>query len=287
MKKRLEELFEEIKQENNQSMQELYDKYRTLVYGVAFSILKNKEDSEDIVQTVFLKIFKLEKEKLPTKNAATWIYEVTKNETINLLKKRKNEINIDELYYITSENKELNEIMDMDSYNKMIAKLPIKEQEIVSLKILSGLSFKEISIILNVPIGTVQWRYYKSLHTLKLLFSNLSMFIVMLIAYILKRQPIKKQSNQEEIREEIKEDTIDDSETNRQEETLKKEEASIVEDTTITTDNVEVIEAETNQTMDIVDIGILSISSIFFIATIIFFIIFIKYQQKARKKLSK
>lgn len=284
MKKKLEELFKEIKQGNNQSMQELYEQYKALVYGVAFSILKNKEDSEDIVQTVFLKIFRLEKEKFPTKNVATWIYSVTKNETLNFLKNKKEEFNIDESYYITSENKELNEIIEIDSYNKIIVKLPIKEQEIISLKLLSGLSFKEISMILDLPIGTVQWRYYKGVHTLKLLLSNLSMFIITMIAFVLKKQHIgKKQVNQEE----IKEETIDNSSEYRQEETLKKDETNIIENTTITTDKAEITETESNPRIDIVDIGILSISSIFLIATITFLIIFIKYQQKPRKKLSK
>ena len=284
MKNELEELFKEIKQGNNQSLKDLYDKYKSLVYGVAFSILKNKEDSEDIVQIVFLKIFRLEKEKLPTKNAATWAYSVTKNETLNFLKNKKEEINLEEIYCITSENKELNEIIEIDSYNRMIAKLPIKEQEIISLKILSGLSFKEISMILGIPIGTVQWRYYKGLHTLRLLLSNLSMFIIMVMAFVLKKLPVrKKQSNQEE----IKEDTIDDSAESRREETLKKDETNITEDTTITTDRIETTETESNPRMDIVDIGICSISTIFLIATIIFFIIFIKHQQKTGKKLSK
>ncbi len=284
MEKELEKLFKEMKQENNQSMQKLYEKYKALVYGVAFSILKNKEDSEDIVQIVFLKIFRLEKEKLPTNNAATWIYSVTKNETFNFLKSKKEELNIDELYYITSENKELNEIIEIDSYNKMIAKLPIKEQEIISLKILSGLSFKEISGVLGIPIGTVQWRYYKGVHTLKLLLSNLSMFIIMMMAFVLKKQPVrKKQSNQEE----MKEDVIDNSAESSREEAFKKDETNITEDTEVTTDRIEITETESNPRMDIVDIGIFSISSIFLMATIIFFIIFIKHQQKTRKKLSK
>ena len=284
MEKELEKLFKEMKQENNQSMQKLYEKYKALVYGVAFSILKNKEDSEDIVQIVFLKIFRLEKEKLPTNNAATWIYSVTKNETFNFLKSKKEELNIDELYYITSENKELNEIIEIDSYNKMIAKLPIKEQEIISLKILSGLSFKEISGVLGIPIGTVQWKYYKGVHTLKLLLSNLSMFIIMMMAFVLKKQPVrKKQSNQEE----MKEDVIDNSAESSREEAFKKDETNITEDTEVTTDRIEITETESNPRMDIVDIGIFSISSIFLMATIIFFIIFIKHQQKTRKKLSK
>ena len=281
MKEKLEALFKEMKKGNNQNMEDLYDKYKSLVFGVAFSILKNKEDSEDIVQTVFLKIFRLEKEKLPTKNAATWLYSVTKNETLNFLKNKKEKLNIDELYYITSENKELNEIIEIDTYNKMIEKLPLKEQEIISLKILSKLSFKEISMILDIPIGTVQWRYYKGLHTLKLLLTNLSMFIITMIIFVLKKQPIRnKQSNQEEIKGEI----IDNSIENIQEETLKKDEINIIENTETSTDRVQIINTEESTRMDIADIGILSISSIFLITTIIFFIIFIKDKQKASRE---
>ena len=283
-KKELHSIFIGIKNGNELDFNKLYDKYKSLVYGVAFAILKNKEDSEDIVQIVFLKIFRLEKEKLPTNNVATWVYSVTKNVALNFLKSKKEEFNIDELYYITSENKELNEIIEIDAYNKIIEKLPIKEQEIISLKILSKLSFKEISIMLGIPIGTVQWRYYKGVHTLRLLLSNLSMFIIMIMACVLKKLPVrKKQSNQEE----IKEDAIDDSAESKKEETLRKDETNIIEDTEITTDRIETTETAENTRIDMVDIGILSISSIFLINTIIFFIIFIKYQQKARKKLSK
>lgn len=278
-KKELHSIFAEMQNSKELAFNKLYKNYKNLVYGVSFSILKNKENSEDVVQDVFSKIFNLEKEKLPNENEATWLYSITKNETLNFLKKSKEEINIDELYYITSENKELNEIIEIDSYNKMIIKLPIKEQEIISLKILSGLSFKEISMILGVPIGTVQWRYYKGLHTLKLLLGNLSMFIIMIMTFIFKKQLIReKQSNQEE----IKEDVIDDSTENKQEGTLSKDEINIIEDTTMTTDKTEITETEPNLAIDIVDIGIFSISSIFLIATIIFFIIFIKHQQKAR-----
>ena len=276
-----------IKNGNELDFNKLYEKYKNLVYGVTFSILKNKEDSEEIVQKVFIKLWKMEKNKMPTNNEASWLYKVTKNETLNFLKEKKEEISIDELYYITHEDKELNEIIEKDTYNKIIVKLPLKEQEIVSLKILSKLSFREISIILNIPIGTVQWRYYKGLHTLKLLLGNLSMFAITMTILVLKKLLIRKNQSFEET---IKEDIIENSEENRQEETLKKDETNTIEDTEITTDRTETTETtgiERNTRIDVVDIGILSISSVFLIATIIFFIIFIKHQQKTRKKLSK
>ena len=63
-KDELKELFIEIKHNNQIAFEKLYSRYNKLVYGIAYSILKNKQDSEDVVQTVFSKI--LEKDKLPT-----------------------------------------------------------------------------------------------------------------------------------------------------------------------------------------------------------------------------
>ena len=66
--KELKEIFIQIKKNNKSIFEKFYSKYNKLVYGIAYSILKNATDSEDIVQTVFTKIYELEKEKLPTKN---------------------------------------------------------------------------------------------------------------------------------------------------------------------------------------------------------------------------
>lgn len=282
-KEELHSIFCGIKNGNELEFNKLYEEYKSLLYGIAFSILKNKEDSEEIVQIVFMKIFKLEKRKLPINKEASWLYEVTKNEVINFLRSKKQEINIDEIYYITNEENEINNIIDKESYNKIIQRLNKKEQEIVSLKIISDFSFKEISKILNLPIGTVQWRYYKAIHTLKLLLGNLSMFIITITIFAIKKLNIKREQSNK--KEEIKEDIIeDDWAEKRQEATTKKEETNVTEDVIITEDRIEAVEIEENVEMTVSDIGILSVSSIFLIITIIYFIIFIKYQQKAKKK---
>ena len=51
-KEELKRIFYELKTGNKHVIEELYKKYYKIVYGIAFSILKNKEDSEDIVQKV-------------------------------------------------------------------------------------------------------------------------------------------------------------------------------------------------------------------------------------------
>ena len=92
-------------------------------------ISKNQEDAEDIMQIVFAKIYKLEKSKIPINNYASWLYSITKNETINYLKKKKNDIPLDKAYEIPNDNNELNKIIDNIEFNKLISKLNDKEEK--------------------------------------------------------------------------------------------------------------------------------------------------------------
>lgn len=292
-KEELHGIFIGIKNGEEEEFNRLYEKYNSLVYGVSFSILKNKEDSEEIVQIIFTKIYELEKEKLPKENEASWLYSFSKNASLNFLRTRKEELNIDEIYYIACESEELNEIIQKDAFNKIISRLNEKEQEIVSLKILSNLSFKEISQILDIPIGTVQWKYYKSLHTLKILLSSLSMYIVTIIAFIAQRNSNKISEETKE--EQVKEETTkqEDDEQKNQEET-KKEEGTIKDTsrnetiyTNTITQEYTSVEHKDNIELTKQDISLLTISTIFLTITITFLIFFIKNQQNANRKVSK
>ncbi len=158
--------------------EEFYNKYYKLVFKISFSVLKNYENSEDVTQEVFAKIYKLSSDKFPTKKEVSWLYTVTKNESITYLRKIKNAENIDDMYKISDDNEDIEEIISKDKYNRIIENLPEIEKEIVSLKILGGLSFKEISKLLSIPIGTIQWHYYKAVDKLKILISNITICII-------------------------------------------------------------------------------------------------------------
>lgn len=289
-KEELHEIFDKLK-DDKKEFEKLYEQYGNLVYRIAFSIVKNREQSEDIKQIVFLKIWKIEKDKLPARNEASWLYSTTKNETLNYIKKQKDTISLDDIYYITVDDKELNKIIDKDSYNKILDRLESKEQEIISLKILGNLSFQEIAQMLDEPVGTIKWKYYKSIHTLKILLSNLSMFIVTLLVG-LKTMFNTNKSEQPNIAEQEKNIT-EDSTTNQDEKTKTETESQdrsenniIAEDSTKEETKEEIIIPE-SQEINYVGVGILGISGVFLIATLIFTIFFIKYQLKAKKKLSK
>lgn len=297
--KELKELFIELKCGNKKAFENLYTKYNRLVYGIAFSILKNKADSDDIVQIVFSKIYEINKEKLPAEKEASWIYTLTKNETITLFRKKRNYISLETIYEIEDNDNEINNIIDRDSYNRLISKLNNKEKQIISLKILGNFSFEEISKLLNEPSGTVKWRYYKAVNNIKMLLSNLGMFIVTFIIGL--KTLFNKDRKMNEAEEQVTE-VKTENETLDQQETIKEDTSKsdteefrdkyneelqnqIIEDNN--KQETIVINKTENNISNYLGIGFLSVSAIFLIITIICATFFIKYQLKSKKKTSK
>lgn len=294
--KELNELFIELKHNNKIAFEKLYTKYNKLVFGVAFSILKNKEDSEDIVQIVFSKLYKIDKNKLPSNKEASWLYTLTKNETISFLRKKNNDINLESIYEIEDKDNEINKIIDQVEFNRLISGLNDKEKQIISLKILANLSFDEIGKLLNEPTGTIKWRYYKGVHTLKILLSNLGMFIVTFVIGI-KTLFNKKISNKIEQEEIIEDSQIEQNQENLEDEATKSEIQESLKDETNNDINesqnesikeeIGIPEQPNTEQINYYGVGILSISSIFLIITITFLSFFVKYQLKRNKKTSK
>lgn len=326
-KKELKSIFVNIKEENEKGLEELYSKYHKMVYGIAFSIVKNKEDAEDIMQIVFTKIQELDKTKLPSDKEMTWLYTLTKNEALNYLKKKKGEISLDTIYEIENKNNEIDEKIDHIEFNRLISKLNKKEQEIISLKIVSNFSFQEISELLNEPVGTVKWRYYKSLRSIKRMLGSLAMFVITFMIGMkailtnLKtgeqqetvqseedvndvRQEVENTSSQDndsmnggELQEEEQhkemQDIIQEENTTREEDTNKAEENRIEQNITIEniTSPENEIKEETIVEEEMVENQIsylgIGLIGISVIFLIMTIIFFIKYQLKTKKKLSK
>ena len=281
--KELKNLFAKIKNNNNTAFEELYSKYSKLIYKIAYSILKNKSDAEDVMQLVFEKIYSMDKENLPTKNETSWIYSVTKNETLNYFKSNRNNINLDDIYEIEDNNQEISKIIDQENYNRLISKLNDNEKEITSLKIISNFSFEEIGKILNMPTGTVKWRYYKAINTLKLLLSNLTMFIISFISSIYALKSTKKIISP--IQEEnVIENIVIAADENQKQQYEKSENTQQNSQEEI---NTTIIEETNENEVNYPAIGLMGISTVFLMLTIIFSIIFAKYQLKLKKNLSK
>lgn len=293
--KKEEEIFELLKTNRKLGIEELYKNYSKLVYGVIYSILKNTDETEDVLQNVFVKIFKLDNEKLPTKSHLSWLYSVAKNETINYIKKHSKEKNYERLYEITDNDTEIEKVLDKEYFNKLIENLPPKQQEILSLKIISNLSFREIANILDMKIPAVQWHYYKSLNTIKLLLGNVITIFVGAFLYIKTKGLTERNEAEPEENDSVKEkdevaidekNTADNKSINQS--TEPQEEYNRADSYTGKNDTIEITAQATgaaeSSTNNIVSLGII-ITTIIFVVT--FSIFLIKRQIKLKKKLSK
>lgn len=286
-KKELKQLFLKIKDDKELGFQELYTKYNKLVYAIAFSILRNKEDSLDFTQSIFAKIYKLEKDKLPNKKEASWLYTVTKNEAITYLRKKKNNVLIEDLYELEDDNNEINKLIDRISYNNLIKKLNNKEKEILSLKILSNLSFKEISKLTDEPVGTVKWRYYKSLSSLKIVLGNFIISITTLV--IALRIRLYRTKNEEKVEnkenENLEEKPVEEDRNellNSEEQKLDTKEEAEQQQIQNTETTQETVIMDDAQFINYVEIGFFATSIIFLLSTIIILI-----RNHLKNKLSK
>ncbi len=159
--------------ENKKGAELLYKYHYGKVYGIAFSFTKEEKDSEDVVHNVIYKLLKLEASKFPTSSENTWLYKVTKNEALLFLKFKEKYISEDFLSFPIEEDKNIRNIVDMDTYYSMIKKLKEEQRLVVTLKVLGGYTHKEISEMLGKPIGTVQWIYNTSIKKLKLILTAL------------------------------------------------------------------------------------------------------------------
>ncbi len=159
----------------------LLKRYKNGIFKMIYQMIKNKEETEDIVQETFIKAFN-SLHSYNTKYAfSTWLYKIAYNHCIDKLRKKKlktqsldkpielKEGNVkfqikDERY-----NPEKSVILD-EKKNKIeitIKSLPIKYRKVIMYRHHEDKSYEEISKELNIPLGTVKARIFRARELLK------------------------------------------------------------------------------------------------------------------------
>lgn len=161
----LKDLFIEIKYGNKIAFEKLYNNYNKLIYSIAYSILKNKQDAEDVVQIVFEKLYLIDKEKLPNRNESSWLYSITKNETEDKLRNKKYSIDVNSsLNFINGRTNEkvyydemkIGYYIDTYTYkkSKAISILSNIKGEELRKELIKNLTLEDLPYLTVSPIGT-------------------------------------------------------------------------------------------------------------------------------------
>jgi RNA polymerase sigma-70 factor (ECF subfamily) len=151
----------------------LYEQYSGRLYRFAFMLLKNREDALDIVQETFLRIWKNREDLSEEKSFKSYLFTVSYNITVDLLRKRLNEKKYCEALeknfgfsQQTIENRAGFMILD-HQIREVIEELPPRRREIFKLSRESGRSNKEIAADLDISVKTVETQLNLALKFLK------------------------------------------------------------------------------------------------------------------------
>lgn len=161
------ELIDVVQNQNKEAYTELFQRYQRKIFIYIFHLLRNKEETEDIIQNVFTKTYKNMEHFDKNRKFSSWIYRIAHNEAINFLKRKNKKYFISWEDISTTKDKIDMRSMEMSAEEKWmhaeitkeiddaIAKLPKKYREILKLRYFSEYSYDEIGEILNKPINTV------------------------------------------------------------------------------------------------------------------------------------
>ncbi|AHN21036.1 sigma-70 family RNA polymerase sigma factor [Lysinibacillus sphaericus] len=163
---KLERLVKKAQKGNDKAYVMLFQQYEADIYRMAFVYVKNKEDALDLVQEVAYQSFKKISTLKKPEFFKTWLMKITINCALNLINKNKKVIplnsNLDKIMRTEDED-----IALTLSLNKLIDTLQEDEKSVILLKYYDDRTLKEISEILDIPLGTAKSVLYRALDKLR------------------------------------------------------------------------------------------------------------------------
>ena len=162
-------------QGDREAFRALYERYRDGVYNIIFYSMGDELRAEDVLQIVFVKIYR----GLPSfrfeASLSTWIYRIALNECLNQQRRRGAQHIPFEALLGSDEEFDSGAAADRkhaegerrEIVHRAVMELPPKLRAVVVLKYLDGLSYEEIAAVLECSIGTVGSRLNRALSQLE------------------------------------------------------------------------------------------------------------------------
>lgn len=173
-----QDLMLRIKKEEKGAFRELFERYTPRIYKFALSYLKNKNDAEELVQIVFLKIWKKRNSIDTSQNIKAYIFTITVNSIYDFIRRKKIEYSFQNRCRQIQSNTE-NSTWNTVVYEEMqqnlsncINKLPKQQQKIFHLSKMEGFTNDEIAIQMGLSKRTVENHLYRAVSFLKQNFKN-------------------------------------------------------------------------------------------------------------------
>lgn len=178
-----EQCIQKIRQGDKEGLRQIYEAYIGYVYAAVWDVLKNKENAEDISADFFIKLWDVAGSYKPGNGHKGWMLRIARNMAIDFIRKRKRE-ELSDMIEDASQEAEGDsygksiyggdhaspveeEVISDASLRDALALLNDKEREVINLKVLADMTFKDIALLTDTPMGTITWRYQSALKKLR------------------------------------------------------------------------------------------------------------------------
>jgi len=145
------------------AFRELVNRWEPRLYYYLRRIVENENDVWDTLQETWLAVFQNIRKLKDPLNFPTWLYQISHNKAVNLLRKENKYVQItNEQMAEYCENN--NTVLDVEErtelVHKLLGKLKLAHREVLTLYFLEGFSIKEMAQIIGISEGTVKSRLY-------------------------------------------------------------------------------------------------------------------------------
>jgi RNA polymerase sigma-70 factor (ECF subfamily) len=161
-------LIADLKQENKRDLafHELVKKYQERLYWHIRKIVINHDDTDDVLQNTFIKVWRNIDSFREESSLFTWLYRIATNESITFLnsKKQKNMLSLNDVTDYLMENLTTDPYFEGDrmqmELQKAILQLPEKQRIVFNLKYFEEMKYDDMAKVLNTSVGALKASYH-------------------------------------------------------------------------------------------------------------------------------
>lgn len=179
------ELMQEIKADNMFAFDILYKKYSRRLYKFGFSIIKSQEETENLIQDVFLCLWENRHKVEKDSSVKSYVFTIAYNSAISIIRKKAKESQfieyLNSLQEINEEpiNVELEYKELANKLDEIINALPQRQKEVYLLHRVEGLKYSEIAERLNISVNTIENHMSRALKTIREKIGNYSLVAIL------------------------------------------------------------------------------------------------------------
>ena len=157
---------------DERAFRKILESHYTLIYSVVRGVAGQRGETDDIVQEVFIKIFRALGDFRGDSRLSTWIYRIARNEALNAMDRRRPQvIPIEDCMELPdageSPDAALRRRMSRERLERLMERLDENQRVAIELRYVSEKSYEEIAEIMQIPLGTVKTYIYRAKLSLK------------------------------------------------------------------------------------------------------------------------